>query len=95
MFFGILEIEDPEWLSKKGLEYLERDIKEYDRKVHIRHITGDSGWGIHILWRQLKTERRPLKVRIGCVKNMLAHYLTCQCPFTRHYRTPLKSVAFS
>lgn len=83
MFFGILEIEDLGWLTKKGLEYLERDIKEYDQKVHITHLTGDPGWDIHRLWRQLKTERRSLKVRIGCEKNLLAHYLTCQCLSTR------------
>lgn len=90
MFFGILEIEDLGWITKTGLEYLERDIKEYDQQVHIRYLTGDPGWDIHRFWRQLKTERRSLKVRIGCVKNMLAHYLTCQCLSTHYYQAFLK-----
>jgi len=76
MFFGILEIEKLDWLSEQGLHYLQRDLKDYDHKIHI------SGHETRATLEELYEERTPddhfLKVRICCRKTMLAHYLTCE-----------------
>jgi hypothetical protein len=74
-FFGIMEIQDLDWLSETGLQYLQHAFEKYDQKIHLSHA--NSRLSIQKLYGQSKGEGSSrLKVMVGCTKNLLAHYLT-------------------
>lgn len=75
VFFGVIEIEDLDWLSDQGLQYLERDFMEQDAKIHMDHAK--SGLTIKKAYSRRKQDGPRLKIKICCRKILLAHYLTC------------------
>ncbi|KDR83945.1 hypothetical protein GALMADRAFT_236453 [Galerina marginata CBS 339.88] len=74
VFFGIIEIEDLEWLSEQGLAYLERDFRDYDQKIHLAHC--QTALTIKSYFRNRKSNGPRLKVQLCCRKTLLAHFLT-------------------
>lgn len=74
VFFGVLTISSLEWLSEQGLDYLERDLREYDQTQHLEHTL--SGLTLRTLYGDKTWKGSRLKVMIACDKTLLAHFMT-------------------
>ena len=77
-FSGVLRIESLGWLTEQGLHYLETDLKNYDRKIHMEH--SQTGLTLKSLYGSI---RRRIKVEVVYEKVMLAAYLTCERPLIK------------
>jgi hypothetical protein len=76
VFFGILTIDSLEWLSERGFEYLQQDLREYDETKHLQH--NQSGLTLQTLYGDKTWKGSRLRVMIACDKTLLAHFLTCE-----------------
>ncbi|KAF5370224.1 hypothetical protein D9615_010088 [Tricholomella constricta] len=77
-FYGILEIEKLEWLSPQGKEWLQRDLRQRDVKIHSQ--LSASGLTLSTLYGNNKGEGLKLSVWIQGVKSMSARFMTERHP---------------
>ena len=87
VYFVVYEIPSLDCLSDRGLEYLQRDLREYDQKIHLEYHR--SGLTLQTLYGDKAWVGSRIHVRIACAKTLTAHYSTCT--FT-HLSTPLLGV---
>lgn len=76
VFFGVLTIASLDWLSERGLEWLQRDLRNYDELKHLEH--DQSGLTLTALYGDRTWKGSRLKVKIAADKNFPAHFLTCE-----------------
>jgi hypothetical protein len=76
VFFGVLTIASLEWLSERGLEYLQRDLRQHDESKHLEH--NQSGLTLQTLYGDRAWKGSRLRVSIAGDKTLLAHFLTCE-----------------
>lgn len=76
VFFGILTIASLDWLSERGFECLQQDLREHDETKHLQH--NQSGLTLQTLYGDKTWKGSRLRVMIAGDKNMLANFLTCE-----------------
>ncbi|KAF8914178.1 hypothetical protein CPB84DRAFT_1758622 [Gymnopilus junonius] len=74
VFFGMVEVENLDWLSEKGLEYLEADFKEHEENACLDYCR--SGLTLKTAYELRKLDSPFLRVKVCCRKSLLAHFLT-------------------
>lgn len=75
ILFGVIEVESLDWLLPQARRELERDLRAYDNQIH--SINGRSALTLKNIYGPRSGEGYTLKVRIACVKRMLAS-LVCE-----------------
>lgn len=74
-FFGTLTIVSLDWLSERGFECLQQELREYDGK-HLQH--NQSGLTLQALYGDKTWKGSRLRVMIAGDKTLSAHFLTCE-----------------
>ncbi|KAL0951195.1 hypothetical protein HGRIS_007923 [Hohenbuehelia grisea] len=76
-FYGELLIESLDWLSERGLEWLEQDLRERDQKMHLQNRPNtSSGLTLRRLYGDTAQEGLRIKVIIRAEKRLEALYLS-------------------
>ena len=72
-FYGKLEIKSLDWLSEQGNRWLELDLRQRDREMHLEHAV--NGLTLAWLYGDMKNSGMRITVWIQCEKNMPARFL--------------------
>jgi hypothetical protein len=72
-FYGKFEIQSLDWLSDQGRRWLELDLRERDKEIHLEHAL--NGLTLARLYGDMKNSGMRITVWIQCEKSMQARFL--------------------
>jgi len=74
VIFAVYKIPSLDCLSEQALEYLQRDLREYDEEIRV----GRSGLTLQTLYGDKTWVGSRIRVRVACNMTLSAHFLTCE-----------------
>jgi hypothetical protein len=83
VFLGVLTVASLDWLSERGLEYLQRDFRGYDESKHLEY--DQSGLTLQTLYGDRTWKGSRLRVMIAGSKTLPAHFLTGKIGFSLRF----------